>query len=329
MNKNMKTRIIICLGALAAVASTNNFITNAFERPTAKVTAKIVDEAGVPVIGANVRFVFSGAMDDNAIVNVEGLTDIQGQFTGEGHCRGDFGASVSKEGFYFSGLNVSKFTNAIDGKWQPWNPICKTILRPIGKPVALYAKKVDVEIPALDKPCGYDLEAGDWVAPYGKGMKADFIFTLHQERRGLQDFDVLGELTFRNSLDGLKDAPQPVATYSHFKWERQAPENDYQPRFQLQNSWHSSGKPIRSFKFNDREWEGYFFRVRTVEQDGKIVSARYGKIRGGIEIYSRDPNPKVVFTYYLNPIPNDRNLEWDTKHNLFGGLSDMETPREP
>ena len=36
-----------------------------------------------------------------------------------------------------------------------------------------------------------------------------------------------------------------------------------------------------------------------------------------------------VFTYYFNPIPNDRNLEWDTKRNLFSGLTDMETPREP
>jgi len=320
---------VIILAALVAVAATTNVVINTFERPTAKITARIIDETGAPVVGANVRLAFSRAMDDNAVVNVEGRTDAQGEFAGEGHCRGDFGASVSKERFYFSGLNVSKFTNAIDGKWQPWNPICETILRPMVKPVALYAKIVKLRIPKLDKPCGFDLEASDWVAPYGKGVKSDFIFTLHQEDRGMQDYDVLGELTFKNPLDGLQEVSQPVVKYSVFKWERQAPESGYQTKFQLQNSWHKGNGITRSFKFGNGIWEGYFFRVRTVEQDGKIVSAHYGKIRGGIEVFPNDPNPKIDFTYYFNPTPNDRNLEWDMKKNLFGGLKDMESPREP
>jgi hypothetical protein len=37
----------------------------------------------------------------------------------------------------------------------------------------------------------------------------------------------------------------------------------------------------------------------------------------------------IIFTYYFDPTPNDRNLEWDTKKNLFSGLTSMETPREP
>jgi hypothetical protein len=87
---------------------------------------------------------------------------------------------------------------------------------------------------------------------------------------------------------------------------------------------------MQNFKFGNNKWEGYFFRVRTVEQDGKIVSARYGKIRGGIEVDPRwSSTCSVTLTYYFNPTPNDRNLEWDMKKNLFGGLTDMETPREP
>jgi hypothetical protein len=332
MNMKMRNRIVICLGALAAVAATTNTTVNTFERPTAKVTAKIIDETGAPVVNVNVRFFFSGAMNDNAVVKVEGVTDVQGEFTGEGHCRREIGTSVTKEGCYAGTVNIPKFQEHKEGKWQPWNSTAVTILRPIGKPVALYAKTIRTQIPVFDQPCGYDLELGDWVAPYGKGMTKDFIFTLHQEWRGNYDYDVRGELTFKNPLDGFQETTIPEAgKNSAFRWERLAPENGYEPKFQLQNTWYPTGsdkKPVRSFKSQD-EWQGYFFRVRTVEQDGKIVSAHYGKIRGGIAVYPNDPKPKIVFTYYFNPTPNDRNLEWDTKKNLFGSLTDMESPREP
>ncbi len=318
----MKIRIIILLAALLAVAAATNVV-NRFETPTVKVTVKVIGEDQQPIKGANVSLGFGNT-------SVSGATDINGLFTGEGRCRGDYGSSVTKEGFYLSGVSAPQLTNIVDGRWLPWNPVAVSILRPIGKPIALYAKTVKLRIPTLDKPCGFDLEVGDWVAPDGKGMKSDFIFSLHQEDRGMQDYDVLGELTFKNPLDGLQDAPMPdLGKNSAFEWERQAPGNGYQPKFQLQNSWHKEKGITRSFKFNDNEWEGYFFRVHTVEQDGKIVSAHYGKIRGGIEVFPNNPNPKIDFTYYYNPTPNDRNLEWDTKKNLFGNLPFMETPREP
>jgi len=36
-----------------------------------------------------------------------------------------------------------------------------------------------------------------------------------------------------------------------------------------------------------------------------------------------------LYVYYFNATPNDRNLEWDTKKNLFGNLPPLQTPREP
>jgi hypothetical protein len=165
-------------------------------------------------------------------------------------------------------------------------------------------------------------------------MVKDLIITIrNKDVKDARDFDAQGELTFGNPLDGLQETSIPdIGKNSVFKWERQALENGYQPKFKLQNTWWRSlrQKPVRSFKFDDKEWEGYFFRVRTVEQDGKIVSAHYGKIRGGIKIEPREtPTCTIIFTYYFNPTPLDRNLEWDTKHNLFGGLNWEQTPREP
>jgi hypothetical protein len=321
----------VFLALLTVAAVTKEMLTQR-EFQKSKVTVIVFDESHKPVSGTKVTLFYCEARNPNAIVKVEGLTDKEGKFIGEGYCSGSYGVDIRKDGFYPSGLGAPQLTNIVDGKWLPWNPTCETILRPIGKPVALYAKTVNIQIPVLNEPCGFDLEAGDWVSPYGNGMKKDFIFTIHQDWRAFQNYDVLGELAFKNPLDGFQNAPQfEVGKYSEFKWEREAPKNDYQPKFQLQNSWHGDKGITRSFKFKDGVWEGYFFRVRTVEQDGQIVSTHYGKIRGGIAVYpdNKSGKPKIVFTYYFNPTPNYRNLEWDTKKNLFGGLTDMETPSEP
>ena len=64
----------------------------------------------------------------------------------------------------------------------------------------------------------------------------------------------------------------------------------------------------------------YFFRVRTAkDHEGNIVSAHYGKIYGDF----------MQFTYYLNPTPNDRNIEFDPKQNLLGGLQSFEQVSAP
>jgi hypothetical protein len=76
-----------------------------------------------------------------------------------------------------------------------------------------------------------------------------------------------------------------------------------------------------------REDANYFFRVRTVkDKDGNIVSALYGKIHGDFEFVPHQEK-KVSFIYYLNPEPNNRNLEFDTDKNLFKNLSESEKVR--
>lgn len=325
----MKKYISICIGTLITIAAA----VQSAELPQAKITVRVLDEQSMPVQGATVRIGFANKTYDQELLKT-GMTDAAGEYSAEGNSAIRISADVRKDGFYLSGTPFIEFTNVEAGHWQPWNPITKVVLRPIGKPVALYAKKVQVTIPVIGKPCGYDLEAGDWVTPYGKGMKKDFVFTILQnEVKDAGNFNAQGELTFANPLDGLREDPKlENGNNSAFKWERLAPENGYEPTFHLQNTWWENlgQKPIRNFKNIDEEWEGYFFRVRTVEQAGKIVSAHYGKIRGGIEIEPRESKTcTITFTYYFNPTPNDRNLEWDMKKNLFSNLSFMEIPREP
>ncbi len=56
-----------------------------------------------------------------------------------------------------------------------------------------------------------------------------------------------------------------------------------------------------------------------LDQQGNVVSAHYGKIYGDF----------MQFTYYLNPTPNDRNIEYDPKQNLLGGIQSFEQVSQP
>lgn len=159
------------------------------------------------------------------------------------------------------------------------------------------------------------------------GSASDFVFTLNRRYAGLHDFAVKVELRFSNPLDGIQLAELPASgRYSRFKWPREAPENGYQPTFVSS----SNGKPNYGITLSAKDSDAYFFRVRTVEQNGRIVSALYGKISGGLALAPMHSKTcKIQLTYYLNPTSLDRNLEWDPKRNLLTGLKDDEQPREP
>jgi hypothetical protein len=72
----------------------------------------------------------------------------------------------------------------------------------------------------------------------------------------------------------------------------------------------------------------YFFRVRTVrDQSGKIISAHYGKIYG--DFFFGCSASYIDYTYYLNPTPNDRNVEFKPGSNLFTDLIGTQDPYQP
>jgi len=95
---NLQIKILVCLGALLAVAATTNALKR-YEYSRAKVTALVVDEAGKPVVGAKVSCSFCEAYDANKVVRSEGLTDSEGKFVADGFCGGVYGASLKMDGF--------------------------------------------------------------------------------------------------------------------------------------------------------------------------------------------------------------------------------------
>jgi hypothetical protein len=319
----MKTiaKIIIPLVALVAVGAATNIV-NRFELPAAKVTVRVVDENQQPVENAKISLGFGDT-------SVEGTTDTNGLFTGEGRCGiAGMGSTIKKNGYYLGSAPIPRFSehDEILNRWKPWNDTYTAILRPIIKPVALYSKIEWIEIPVIGSPCGYDLEKGDWVSPYGAGMIPDLIFHLQRLYISRDDFDVKVEVTFSQPLDGIQEIQWPeIGHNSIFKWPREAPENGYNPTLTSSLMSDSHG-----YHATASEKQGYFFRVRAVEQGNKIISANYGKIKGGIELApSNSKTCLAKLTYYYNPASLERNLEWDTKRNLFVNLGWEKTPKMP
>ena len=325
----MKTKLFVCLGALLGVAAAVQQV----GWPIAKLTVHVVGEQGEAVPGAKVTIGFREKLSDR-YARVIGETDTQGKFTAEGHSDKRLLSGASKHGYYNSGSPSTIFKDSILGKWQPWNPVEEIVLRPIGNPVTLAAKHVQAHVPVLDQPCGYDLEKGDWVVPHGKGKHSDLTFKARREYKDWFNFTVEVDVTFAQKLDGLvRMKSPPYARNSALCWDRFAPEMGYKAphaiRFVMRDP-RTNQFPERTFDNSKDREQGYFFRVRTVEENGRIIAANYGKITGDIAIEARDTQTCLVnFTYYYNPASLDRNLEWDPKRNLLQGLSREEAPTAP
>ena len=293
-----------------------------------RLTARVVDfDTGFPVSNMTVKAwvdtnIKSGwGWGAGTPSRVFGMTDTNGVcvLDGDGD-GGTAGVSVSNTPAYYGASCSVKFTNVTIGiggrKWQPWNPTLELRLHKVENPIPLYAKHVGViapyvKIPEFEKPVGFDLLKADWVKPYGKGEQSDFVFTINVQKgrmtkRGTQSHESSLNLGFSNEGDGIQSVyalPKPGV-----RLLREAPEHGYETNLVRRAYTREEGSHLEC-----REDQNYYFRVRTKKDDkGNIVSALYGKIYDEIGWLGA-----LRLTYYLNPTPNDRNLEFDGRNNLF------------
>lgn len=284
------------------------------------VTFKVVDDAGRPMGAAKVDV---GYLHTNQI---EGQTDSDGVFAVSNTDKSfELGFLVTKEGYYSDYLHYDLF---MPGQFDERkvaanrNSTQMMTLRHIGKQIPMYAKRVETKLQQEDKPTGFDLMAGDWVTPFGKGFHPDMFFTVHRKIINEREYNCTLTVTFPNKGDGIVVAPSEPITGSAFKTSRTAAKNGYEPELDLHYS--NTNSPESVF--------GYFIRVRTIfDENGNVRSALYGKIPGNFRFYAgtKAPRAGMGFDYYLNLKSNDRNLEFDPKQNLIKDLKFEEVVREP
>ena len=234
----------------------------------------------------------------------------------------EYGAG--KEGYYPTSYEKSytEFTG-ITGfrRWQPWNETITLVLHKNKVPTALHIGNhqgerggAPLKLPGKDKSYGYDLIVGDWVAPYGKGVQSDFIFNVvdnHGDRKKVgREYDYTLYLTFSNEGDGIQRYDAHPIWGSRLRLPHNAPLDGYSSSLVQRKA----RKDDRIIHYDFPEDRNYYFRVRTrVDNSGRFESALYGKIYGNIKFSQGN----IGMLYYLNPNPNDRNLEADYKKNLF------------
>jgi hypothetical protein len=322
--------MIKIVAVLAVVAAAAAVVEKRLELPIARLTLRALDEQGVPISGARVEMSFEEAIPQwggGRLVAVTGQTDNEGRFSGEGHSVDIQGGQISKEGYYSSSPESFKFKTVVNGKWQPWNPTLAVLLKKIVRPVPMYAKfKLETELPT-DGPIGFDLVESDWVAPYGHGKSGDLILKLTKRVASFHDFGAELLLGFPNKSDGIQETIDTSNGASRLRSPQEAPDTGYGPTLSLLQG---NSKERGEYGMKPQQ-KSYAFRVRTVlDERGQIVTALYGKIYDTIEYFPvESKTAKLRFTYYLNPTPNDRSLEFDSKRNLFTNLKDLEKPTAP
>ena len=302
--------LIIILAVVIMLAG----LSGVFGRSLALITLRVVDEKGDPVQNAKVGvgfMIYTKGGWDSTQIEETGRSDKKGLFSASAISDDNLGFTINKEGYYQSSGNF-KFKEHSFGRWQPWNPEITVVLRKIGKTVPMYARDTHMmfpalEIPVVGKAVGFDLMAGDWVDPYGRGEHADMFFTLTRQFVSYDDFDGTLTITFPDRYDGIQLVKYNRSDGSDFKLPRYAPEEGYLPKLVRV----FGKKPGEPYKDSSEEDNNYFFRVRSEEKEGKFIRAMYGKIHGDIRFGLRDSKTaSIVFKYFLNP-DYTRNLEWN------------------
>lgn len=289
-----------------------------------QVTFRVVDSKGSVVEGAKISGAFFPS-DSYADAKVfEGHTDTNGLFAAKGTTVEDINYAVTKEGFY---KTTGKYwfyrrgENCVrDGRWQPWNPIHTVVLREKRNPVPMYVKRISMPMPVRELSVGFNLEKGDWIAPYGKGISADLTFIYDDD---IKDFWT-GTYKLKMECPGIGNGlyKKSKETGSLFASDYEAADNGLRSVCDFVFS-RTKDKILKDERVGDTEY--LVFRVKTeIDEKGNVVRAKYGKIYGPVE-FGITKERLIQFIYYFNP-DGTRNLEFDPNRNLFGNGSDHRIP---
>ena len=289
----------------------------------ARIVLRCIDQDGNVVTNAAVSTaLYPDGSFENAIVG-NGTVDTNGCFVMQGKANGEFSFTVKKEGYYktreVKHLFHIPFISVSSGRWQPYGMTNTVVLKRKVNPVAMYAADRGSHytlIPKVGEPLGFDLTVGDWVSPNGRGKTRDFDVTYIRDGEGRAFTSQELILSVSDPFAGFQKVP--CDTYSAFRSPYRADTNavyEQEVRFSFKRH-EGTGRYIDGQMKDD---ECVILRTRTrVDDDGRLISAHYGKIYGPLSFgVSYDAPGSMKILHYFNPNENDPNLEADTTKNLL------------
>lgn len=309
----MKTIFTMVAGTWFLCVASGCALAQELTMPAVPITVEacVRDPDGRPVSGATVHLSLPRYRMGDINQSTDGVTNKAGEVTITGVAQQDYGVSASKEGYYFTtGPDRSINTDKGFKQYAVGVQKIELMLRPIQNPIVGISKNVDrLRLPAFDKPLGFDLVERDWVAPYGNGKTADFIFTVGGYFKSINDYDQSLTLTFSNKKDGISLIKITPRIGSSFRFPYEAALDGYES----QRVWRKTfdGKS-RATNIDNSGEANYIFRVRTeLDERGNVRRAMYGVISSEVIIGGNNEiGRNVSFTYALNP-DWTRNIEFD------------------
>ncbi len=321
---------------------------------TAKIGAYVIDAiTKEPLQGATVRGGFGNdngwrVWTESAPVNEDfQTTDAAGMCWLRGKTNiGRAGCAVRMPplGYYKPGQGSGhRFrSKSMFGNWQPDNVVVTIALQRVEHPIPLMVKQVEwknwrkgmLGLQGSNAVLRLDMMKGDWMPPYGHGATADmeiaselritgkdrkYSFAARAEADVLF-YDMVQTIRPTGTNDCIFELqPDPTSgiRIRHGSDEgrggRIVRRQGRRKRFSMGGEWY--GK-----RFDDTDDSRcYTFRIRSrYDGKGNLAEAYYGKVYGDFR-FEGDLERGIIsvrFLYYLNPVPLDRNLEWDMKTNL-------------
>jgi len=295
-------------------------------------TVIINDEEGRRLAGAEVEAILAPAEDPrlSSVVVRAGVTDAAGRFRFETDDSLILNRVRAKQAGHFSADADHRH-----GLGRPAQSAELTLTLPrMTEGVPLHYREVRLTGLPAGRRIGFDAEAADAVAPWGKGLVRDFEFVIDSQQVGWTESpEILAEL--RRSAEGRRmDDQEWAETYGHFrgtlrmsfprrddglrtspafwpycrlKMPALAPAEGYVSETTLPFDTLPGAEPSPTLT-------GYYLRLRSQPGvDGQPTTAHYAKIQGRIDI---GPG-RVTFRFYYNPRAGDRRLAFDLRNNLL------------
>ena len=289
------------------------------------VTAHVKDEAGNPASGAVVKIWtdkdrYQGLARSPTYSYFEAITDTNGMAVLTFPCHSqEFQCCAYGEHYYreYGGRFYVKATL----NYLTWNVTLlehsKDIsftLRRKRNPIPLcYARSTPgvVPLPKTSGEFGFDLMMDDWIAPYGDGKVADF-YVQRDASPSNDQITVKSSIVFKGEGNGAY-IRKKVKTTSDFTTDYEADTNGiYQTCLPLRH-YPAPKYPRYTYSAIVQEDEYIVMRTRVEKNEkGEIIKAYYSVMLGRVRIEKNF----YWLIYYINPTPNDPNLEAALRRNV-------------
>ena len=308
--------VLLSFASIASVVPFSNSMT---------VTAHVKDTEGNPAAGAIVKIWtdkdrYQGLARSPTYSYFEAVSDTNGMAVLTFPCHSqEFQCCAYGENYYReNGGRVSVKATLNYATWAvtllEHNKEISFKLRRIRNPIPLcYARSTPgtFRLPKTSGEFGFDLLMDDWIAPYGDGKVADF-YVQREAAPSNDQITVNSSIIFKGEGDGAY-IRKKVKTTSDFETDYEADTNGvYQTCFPLRRfPWPGNPKHTESAIVKEDEYIVMRTRVEKNEK-GEIIKAHYSTMHGPVHINKGFD----WLIYYVNPTPNDPNLEKGPKRNI-------------